>query len=420
MIEKAEAEKIRIQTESQLRKDRLAKAQIDQNLKMGKLGKVEDDANAKNNYLLQRAQKLRQEQEEEIKEMNSAILACKCMVIREAQVKEKIKIKEEWEAEEKRLDAMVEQERQRAIKADEEKHEKEAAEMKKFVNQINQQLKENYLQKLVEAEKLEEESRLINKAVIAMQKEDAEKLRQKELAQKKAQAELVVANENLEVFKKVRIEEERIQEMRLQEFLRKKREREDAREAELAALKAAKEKEIARMMASQQGAMELQAAQDELNARRIQEETEKKWREEAKAAIEKKKAKDQELVEGRRKQIDEIRRAQALELERDEQEFHEVAKVQQKLYEIERDSKASKHMAAVKHRKELLKQINEKERERICMHQLKFKEGEALRLEQDLRSLKLKETMNEKIEYLKEHKVPHKYISDLQRQFKLP
>lgn len=51
--------------------------------------KVEDDATEKNLYLLQRAYELRQEQEEEVKNVNSLVLATKCMLIREAQIKEK-------------------------------------------------------------------------------------------------------------------------------------------------------------------------------------------------------------------------------------------------------------------------------------------------------------------------------------------
>lgn len=112
MMEKAQQEKLKLQEESQKRKEALTKAQQHQATKQGsKLGKVhisrlncrvakhsgcaffllkvEDDATEKNLYLLQRAYDLRQEQEEEVKNVNSLILATKCMLIREAQIKEK-------------------------------------------------------------------------------------------------------------------------------------------------------------------------------------------------------------------------------------------------------------------------------------------------------------------------------------------
>lgn len=60
--------------------------------------------------------------------------------------------------------------------------------------------------------------------------------------------------------------------MQVQEFMRKKAEREAVREAEYAAEKGAKEREIARLRAQQEKAQDQQAALDELNALRIQEE----------------------------------------------------------------------------------------------------------------------------------------------------
>lgn len=54
--------------------------------------------------------------------------------------------------------------------------------------------------------------------------------------------------------------------------MRKKAEREQAREEELAAIRAAKEKEVARLRSLQEKAQDQQAARDELNALRVQAE----------------------------------------------------------------------------------------------------------------------------------------------------
>lgn len=54
--------------------------------------------------------------------------------------------------------------------------------------------------------------------------------------------------------------------------MRKKAEREAIREAEQAAERVAKEREIARLRAQQEKAQDQQAALDEINALRIQEE----------------------------------------------------------------------------------------------------------------------------------------------------
>lgn len=50
---------------------------------------LDDEANKKSNYLLARAQQLRQDQEDEIKRCNSLILSTKCHAIRNAQIAEK-------------------------------------------------------------------------------------------------------------------------------------------------------------------------------------------------------------------------------------------------------------------------------------------------------------------------------------------
>lgn len=58
----------------------------------------------------------------------------------------------------------------------------------------------------------------------------------------------------------------------VQEFMRQKAEREDAREKEMAFARAAKEMEIAQLRAQQEKSKDIQAALDEMNALRSREE----------------------------------------------------------------------------------------------------------------------------------------------------
>ncbi|GJQ82707.1 hypothetical protein Trydic_g19718 [Trypoxylus dichotomus] len=417
LMENAQQERLKLQEESQKRKEALMKAQQHQAVMQGsKLGKVEDDATAKNLYLLQRAYDLRQEQEEEVKNVNSLILATKCMLIREAQIKEKELIKKELEDEEQRLDTMMEQSRQKAIKTEEEKQEREINKTKRYVNQIMQQIKENNLQKLMEAERVEEESRMIKKAHLQIQKEDAEKAQRRAEEQKRMQEDMRLTNENVERYRRVRQEEEKIADLRVQEFMRLKAEREIVRETEQKAIKAAKEREIARLRTVQEKAQEQKAIVDELNARRIAEEAERAWREKEKQAAIRRKQQEEEMKRGRERQIDDLRRAQALEMARDEEEFRQVAQVQQEQFQKDKQVKERKRLEAIRHRKELLKQISQKERERINMHQRKYKEGEAQRQEQELHMIKIKETIANKLEHLRNNNISEQHIADIQRQ----
>lgn len=106
--------------------------------------------------------------------------------------------------------------------------------------------------------------------------------------------------------------------------MRKKAEREQAREEEQVAIKAEKEREIARLRSLQEKAQDQQALFDELNAQRIQEEVEREWRTKQLAIAKKKKEDLEQLHLARAKQIEDIRKAQAIELARDEQQFHQV------------------------------------------------------------------------------------------------
>lgn len=420
MIEEAERKKLQLQEDSQRRKEILQKAQLEQKAKQGsKLGDAETEAAQKNQYVLQRAFELRQEQEDEIKNANGLILATKCLAIREAQIIEKELIQKELEEEERRLDMMMEQQRQKAIRDEERKKEKKDENNQRYVKEVAQQIRENEVLRLMEAERKEEESRNINRALIAMQRDDDEKIRQRKLEQKRTRDELNRANAEIEQYKIVQKEEQRIAELRVQEFMRNKAEREAAREAELNAAKAAKEREIARLRAQQQKAQDQQAALDELNALRVQEEVEREWREKEIAAAAKRKQQLEEMKRGRQLQIEDLRKAQALEIERDEQEFHQVAKVQNELYQKDLEKKRQRREAAVQHRKELLKQINEKEREHIGELKDKFEEGTTLRLEQEVRSININNILKKKVQRLRENNVPEHFVRDIERQLKI-
>lgn len=420
MIEEAERKKFQLISESEKRKEALQRAALEQKAKQGsKLAVVETEAAIKNQYVLQRAFELRQEQEDEIKNANGLILATKCLAIRQAQILEKELIHKELQEEDQRLDMMMEQVRQRAIKDEEERKHKKEKRNKRHVKEVSQQIYENEVQRLVEAERKEEESRNINKALIAMQREDAEKLKQKRLEQKQTRDELNQANAENEHYKLVQNEEQRIADLRVQEFMRNKAEREAIREAELAEAKAAKEREIARLRAQQETAQDQQAAVDELNALRIQEEVERQWRENEIAAAKKRKEQLEEMRLGRERQIEDLRKAQAMEIERDEKEFHQVAKVQNDLYQKDLEKRRQKKEAAIRHRKELLKQINDKEKERIVQHKAKFEEGGTLRMEQEVRSIHIQNILKKKVQRLRENNIPDNFVRDIERQLKL-
>lgn len=75
------------------------------------------------------------------------------------------------------------------------------------------------MQRLLEAERKEEECRMINRALIAVQKEEEEKRRKKQEDDCKMREELHKANMELEQYKQLQKEEEKIADMRVSSHL---------------------------------------------------------------------------------------------------------------------------------------------------------------------------------------------------------
>lgn len=83
------------------------------------------------------------------------------------------------------------------------------------MNEVQNQIQENEIKRMLEAEKIEEESRQLQKANIALQREEAAKLAKKLEQKKQMREDLRKANEEMEQYKKVREEEERIADLRV-------------------------------------------------------------------------------------------------------------------------------------------------------------------------------------------------------------
>ncbi|EFA06544.2 cilia- and flagella-associated protein 45 isoform X1 [Tribolium castaneum] len=415
MLDEAEQKKNALQRESEKRKEFLQKVQKKQTAKPGTtLSDVEREAKSRNMYLLKRSFDLMQEQDNRVKRANGVILATKCRAIRNAQIAEKELIEKQLQEENRRLDLMMEQQRQKAMEEEAKRKQEEERKKQNYVTALSDQMRMNEIERMIEAEQKEEESRMINKAFLAIQQEEEQKLREKKELQQKIRNDLKKANDDLERYKLIQKEEQRIADLRIQKFMQEKLDREMARDQELALAKAAKEQEIIRMRNQQQRSQDIKAAMDEMNALRIQEEVERKWREKEIAAAKAKKEQQEMLKLEREKQINDLRRAAAITLARDEEDFHRVAKVQREQWEKEMELNKRKKEKAEQHRTELLKQINEKEKERIVVQKEKFEEANLQQIEQQRKDLHVKEHLRQKIEALRNKQLPERYIKDIE------
>ncbi|XP_026477137.1 cilia- and flagella-associated protein 45 [Ctenocephalides felis] len=422
--EMKEAKIAAAQKEERLQKElQERKTLMTHSLKQPKCGpnlfSIQSEAKRRHMHLLRRSFELKQEQQPEAKEINRIIISTKCQAVRDAQIAEKEHIAREKMEEEARIAKMVEQDRQRALMEEEEKLARSSQNKKVFVSALHDQLKELELERMLEAERLEEEGRANNRLMIAMQKEDIEKLEEKRRKQQQTRDDLKKANDELEHYRMIEVEEQRIADLKLAEYMRRKLEQQRIFDQERKAQKLAKAKEIFRLQKAQSSALEMQAMQDEINAQRVQEEVEREFRRKERAKAQKEAEVAKSMSEARVLQMADIQRQQATQAAREEQEFMRLLEhlKAERAKEEERDRINKEKQTA--YRDEIVNQINLKEKIRREERAMKLLEGNALRLEDENRLKHVRDLTKQKIEKLRESRLPEKYIIEMQRKIAL-
>ncbi|XP_063237112.1 cilia- and flagella-associated protein 45-like [Bacillus rossius redtenbacheri] len=417
-LEKEEAEKNRMMRESDARKEELRR-HIKLRETGTKLAEVDLEAKKRAEHLLQRAFELRQEQEDEVKDANRVILGTKCHAIRDAQIAEKKLIRDELEREERRLDDMMEQERQRALREQRGRGESDEQRRKLYVQNILEQINEHELERLQQADRIREEAWLANKAQGLMMQQELEEQARKAEQQRKVREELRQINEQLQHFRQLEEEEERIEELKVQQYMRQKAEREAAREEELKLQRLAREREIGRLRMLQQRQQDLQAEMDNVNAQRIQDEVEREWRRKEKQAVQKRRRQEEEMKASREAQIRDRRHMQALENAALRKEHESVLKVQREELGRFRAEEEARRKGTERYRADILRQIREKERGRIEQRREVFALGEAIKAEEREHKQRTQQVVRRKVDELRMHKVPEKYVKEIEKRLHL-
>uniref|UniRef100_A0A8D0GTB1 Cilia- and flagella-associated protein 45 n=1 Tax=Sphenodon punctatus TaxID=8508 RepID=A0A8D0GTB1_SPHPU len=210
-----------------------------------KLSDLEEEAKERAQYLLERANQMRLEQEEEIKEMSELMLQAKCHAIRDAQILEKQLIGKELDEEEKRLAGMMEAARQEASKIQEELERKRKEELIKGRRHIQR----------------DQEAQEILEYLEQLQLEDEQDMEHRHQEQLKIQAEIKRINDENQKRKDEQLEQEKLADMRVMEYQKQKMAREAEFEAEQERIRREKELETARLRALQERAQDHQAEQ---------------------------------------------------------------------------------------------------------------------------------------------------------------
>ncbi|XP_032365282.1 cilia- and flagella-associated protein 45 [Etheostoma spectabile] len=380
------------------------------------LTELEREARDRAQRLVERANALRMEQEDEIKKLNHLIMGAQCQATRDTQIQEKKQIQAELSEEEKRLDTMMEVERRKALETmeqiDELRKQQRIGGMQKIYDQIRQHLEEKQVQEVMK----ELERQQIRENQEKMNLEDLKALEKKRDEQQRLQEEIKCINSETLRAKEQRREEEKLADMRDLEYIQKKMEREAEYEAEQRRIKKEKELEIARLRARQEKEKDYKAEQDELRARRNQEITDREWRRKQKELGEKKAKEEAMLRAARLEQVHGKENFLSIEAGREKAEFERLLKVQQEAIIKQKEEEERQRQKAHRHAEVIRNQVKERELSAVAKRREIFKEAERLMEDARQRRVRLDEIKEKKLKELKATGLSEQYCSEVERK----
>ncbi|XP_016046968.1 cilia- and flagella-associated protein 45 [Erinaceus europaeus] len=381
-----------------------------------KLNDLEEEAEQRAQGLLKRANQLRMEQEEELKDMSKIILNAKCHAIRDAQILEKQLIQRELEAEEKRLDEMMEVERQKSIQRQEELDRRRREERIRGRRHIVQQMEKNQEERSLQAEHREQEKEQMLLYMDRLHEEDLRDIERRQQQKLKIQAEIKRINDENQRQKAQLLAQEKLADEMVMEFTKKKMAREAEFEAEQERIRREKEREVARLRAMQEKAQDYQAEQDALRAKRNQEVADREWRQKEKEKAQKKMETEAELRKSRLEQVAIKEHALAVQVQRDRDEFERILQEQRKQIEKERLEEEHRMTGRLQHANELRRQVRENQQKQVKERMATFEEGRRLQEEAEKRRQRIADIKRQKLEELRATGLPEKYCIEAERK----
>ena len=385
--ELAEAQIMKEQKEKQhaaakARKQRMMELERDRQ-KNAPLSEFDQERNQKASATVAAAKHMLDEEHDDVKGMNGLMLYAKCVTIRDQQKVEADLIDEQLRKEDERLDLMMEIERLKVIKFNEERERKYAQDRVQGATIIKDQIREREMIRIKEQEQLEKERVQMLRQIELLQEEEARQAQEKIVSQKRLLSEVEEANNKAILIKedKKRIEVEEDNKIVQYNLVKARKEQELAEEAER--IKAEKEREVQRLRELQERAADRQAELDALRAKRAQEATERVEREKERKEAEHRLKINQELDEARQKQAKEQEIRLVIQAKQEKEEFDRIIQAQKESADAERMQAEAKAGVRKNHAQQLLSQIMTNEELRLQDRREYLEEGAQVRKKQD-------------------------------------
>ncbi|XP_055596911.1 cilia- and flagella-associated protein 45 [Uranotaenia lowii] len=420
-FKQSELEKRNLLEESEKRKKRLQELDRERQMKSEGAGNLlenneSQDSSSTARQIIDRAFMAKLEQEEEIKRANRIILAAKCHIIRDAQIAEKQEIQRELRNDELRLEKAMLEENEKALKEEEKKRDHNKLLTMQHSEEIRSQLQQKEKTKLKEAERIEEEARVLKQAQLAISIEEEKQEKEKREKVNRIRDDLRKAYELSAYYKQLDFEEQRIAELKVQEYTKLRNERKARLDFERKIATEAREREQDRMLKIQQKLLTTKSAKNDMDLRRGQEHVEREFRKREKDAVIRKREIEQQIAVARAAQLEAVKTERALQIARDEMDHRRAVERFQQEEKKEIDHRQKLLQLRSKYRREIINQINQKEEERRDKERCAKKEHTSTQDESRKREMNIKSIISNKIKLMQENGVPERFIKDVERQ----
>ena len=350
---------------------------------------------------------------DDVKHMNQMVLYSKVVTIRDKQLEENQRLESEYVEEQKKLDLMMEIERLKLLKKEEEFEVRKAAQRKHGAQVIVDQIQDRTHQRMKEQELRDKERLEVLAHIERMRKEDeatavAKRDRINRMMKEAAEANAAALGE-----KDRRVQEAKDEEQKIIAYQRAKDAKEYEAALEAQRVKDEKEKEIQRLREMQEKAADRQAEIDALRAKRAFEEGERQARLREKLEQEKRQRITADLEHARQKQFAE-KQASLAEQARIEREDYMSQIHKQKMFEaaektVEEEKAAARKVNESAVRAQISGKDDIRKQERVDY----LEEGKRVREKVEAERQKIRDIQAGKIEELNDVGIDKKYLYDL-------
>ncbi|KAJ8400350.1 hypothetical protein AAFF_G00397330 [Aldrovandia affinis] len=360
--------------------ERLAKLQQADILRKKKQGlsQLEAEARDKSLYLVERANEIRMEDDQEVKNLNTLALGAKCCAERDAQVQEWRQMAAVEEQEDRQRDSVMEQDRRMAVRAQEEVEEMRKQERMRGKMRIQEQIEERMEERRLQDEIKQQERQKLLENLEKMKMEDLQTQGRKKEEQRRLHQEVLEFSEESQRVKARMKEEERAADVRIVENTCRKME--------------------------------------EQRIRRNQEALENEWKRNEREQTKKKADNREWWAFARQEQMSDKEQQLAIIASRERADYERVLRAQNDDVVREKEKEEKRRQRAAHYLFGVRQQMREREARAIEQRQAELQEHERILEEALNRRMRLNEIKARKLMELKAAGIPEKYCSKVENK----